>query len=73
MIKNYIVEELDCAHCAAKIEEAVGKLPGVSKSTLTFLTQKLVVEVDDAHASTLTASIKKIMKDVEPDAELVEK
>lgn len=38
MKKTYILEDLDCAHCASKIEEAVGKLDGVTKSTVTLLT-----------------------------------
>ena len=44
MRKTYILEELDCAHCAGEIEAAVGKLEGVTKSTVTFLTQKLTIE-----------------------------
>ena len=62
MIKTYILEDLDCAHCAGKIEEAVGKLDGVKKSTCTLLTQKLVVDVEDDKAASLTAEVKKIVK-----------
>ena len=51
MKKTYILEDLDCAHCAALIEEKVGKLDGVTKSTVTLLTQKLVVEVEDDKAN----------------------
>ena len=47
MIKTYILEDLDCAHCAGKIEESVAKLDGVKKSTCTLLTQKLVVDIED--------------------------
>lgn len=73
MIKTYILEELDCAHCAGMIEDAVGKIPGVNKSTLTFLTQKLVVDVEDSKASSLLKEIKKIVKKLEPDVEIIEK
>ena len=72
MTKTYILEDLDCAHCAAKIEEEVGKLEGVIKSTCTFLTQKLVVELDDAADKDITKMIKKIVKKLEPDVEVVE-
>ncbi len=72
MKKTYILEDLDCAHCAAKIEEEVGKLEGVIKSTCTFLTQKLVVELDDAADKDITKMIKKIVKKLEPDVEVVE-
>ena len=73
MIKTYILEDLDCAHCAGKIEEAVGKLEGVNKSTCTLLTQKLVVDVEDDKAAGLTAEVKKIVKKYEPDVEVIEK
>lgn len=73
MIKTYILEDLDCAHCAGKIEEEVGRLEGVKKSTCTLLTQKLVVDVEDDKAAGLTAEVKKIVKKFEPDVEVVEK
>lgn len=72
MKKTYILEDLDCAHCAAKIEEEVGKLEGVTKSTCTFLTQKLVVELDDTADKDITKMVKKIVKKLEPDVEVVE-
>ena len=73
MKKTYILEDLDCAHCAGLIEESVGKLPGVSKSVVTLLTQKLVVEVEDDKADGLVKEIKKIVKKYEPDVEVIEK
>ena len=59
--KVFILEDLDCAHCAAKIEKAVGELEGVSSSNCTFLTQKLTVEVDDDKAAGLFKQIKKAL------------
>ncbi len=72
MRKTYILEDLDCANCAAKIEEAVGKLDGVSKSTVTLLTQKLVIEVEEDKASSIVKDIRAIVKKFEPDGEEVE-
>ncbi len=73
MIKTYILEDLDCAHCAGKIEEDVGKLAGVTKSTVTLLTQKLVVDAEESALGTLLADIKKIVKKYEPDVAVHEK
>lgn len=73
MKKTYILEDLDCANCAAKIEEEVGKLDGVHQSTVTLLTQKLVIEVDEDKAKGILKDIKKIVKKFEPDVEVVEK
>ncbi len=73
MKKTYILEDLDCAHCAAEIEAAIGKLDGITSSTVSFLTQKLVVEVEDAKAAGIIKEIKKVVKKYEPDVEVVEK
>ena len=73
MKKIYLLEDLDCAHCAQKIEKEVAKLQGVTESKVTFLTQKLTVEVDEEKAGSLLNEIKKIVKKVEPDVTVVEK
>lgn len=73
MLKTYLLEDLDCAHCAGKIEADVAKLPGVSKSTVTLLTQKLTVEIADEAAAGLTKEVKKIVKKYEPDVAVIEK
>lgn len=73
MKKTYMLEDLDCAHCAAKIEEAVGKLDGVSKSSVTLLTQKLVIEVEDEKAAAIGKEIKAVVGKYEPDVEVIEK
>lgn len=73
MKKVFLLEDLDCAHCAEKIAREVGKLEGVTDSKVTFLTQKLTVEVEDAKAGALLAEIKKIVKKVEPDVTVIEK
>ncbi len=73
MKKVYILEDLDCAHCAALIEEEVGKLDGVSKSTLAFLTQKLTIEVEEEKALAVEKAIIDIVKKKEPDVTVVAK
>lgn len=73
MKKTYILEDLDCAHCATLIEEKVGKLEGVSESRVTLLTQKLAVEVSEDKAAGLLKEIIKIVKKLEPDVKVREK
>lgn len=73
MKKVFLLEDLECAHCAGKIEREVAKLEGVSESKVTFLTQKLTVEVDEANAGSLLTAVKKIVKKVEPDVTVIEK
>lgn len=47
MKKTYKMENLDCANCAAKMETAIGKLPGVEKVSVNFLMQKLTIEAEE--------------------------
>lgn len=48
MKKRFSMENLDCANCAAKMEAAISKLDGVQSCTISFMTQKLTLEADDA-------------------------
>ncbi len=74
MKKNYILEDLDCANCAAKIEDAAGKLAGVVSSKCTFLTQKLALELEDgADVASITKEVKAIVAKLEPDVTVIEK
>ena len=47
MKKTFKLIDLDCANCAAKMEDAIKKLPGVTGATVSFLTQKMTIEADD--------------------------
>ena len=72
MKKTYLIEDLCCANCANKIETAIQKLDGVTSASLNFIAQKLFVEFEDRIASTITDSITKIAKKVEPDVSIEE-
>lgn len=69
--KKYEVHNLDCAHCASKIEHAVAQLEGVGSANLDFVTRSFVVTVDEEHAPSLQKNIEKIIAKMEPDAKLV--
>ena len=60
--------EVDCANCAAKLENALSKVEGVEEVTVNFLTQKLTLTApDDRFDQVLQAVIAKAKK-IEPDA-----
>ena len=67
MRKTYKLIDLDCAHCAAKMEAAIQKIDGVSEASVSFLTQKLTVEADDSRFDDILKQIVKACKKVEPD------
>ena len=71
MKKVFELEDLDCAHCAAKMQEAVSKIDGVTGVTVNFLSQKMTLEADDdKFDKVLKQAIKEIAK-VEPDCTVV--
>ena len=59
--------EVDCANCAAKLEDAIKKIDGVDDAKVNFLAQKLtLVAADDIFESVLDQVIK-TAKRIEPD------
>ncbi len=74
MTKTFILEDLDCAHCAEKIQNEVAAIAGVISSKCTLLTQKLKIELtDDADITAVTKEIKSIVNKFEPDVTVIEK
>ena len=67
MRKTYKLIDLDCAHCAAKMEAAIQKIDGVSDASVSFLTQKLTVEAEDGRFEEIMKQVVKACKKVEPD------
>ena len=71
MKKHFKLRDLDCANCAAKMEDAIRKLPGVNSTTVSFMTQKLTLDADDARFDEILQQAVKICKKVEPDCTIV--
>ncbi|MBE6595152.1 MAG: heavy-metal-associated domain-containing protein [Ruminococcaceae bacterium] len=71
MKKVFALEDLDCAHCAARMEEGIRKLPGVLEVSVNFLTQKLTLEAEDAVFDKVLKEAVKICRRIEPDCTVV--
>ena len=71
MKKHFKLQDLDCGNCAAKMEEAIKKLDGVNSATVSFMTQKLTLDADDARFDEILQQAVKICKKVEPDCTIV--
>ena len=69
--KVFEMEDVDCANCARKMEEAVAKLEGVQSCTITFMTQKMTLEYDEDNEKKLFKEIQKTIKKIEPDTSVV--
>ena len=59
MKKKFKMENLDCANCAAKMEEQIRKIPGVQEANMNFMTQKLTLEADDERFDEILAEAQK--------------
>lgn len=70
MKKIFILEDLDCANCAAKIENGINELDCVNKASVTFMTKKLVLEADEDNMDKAIEEATKIIKKIEPDVEM---
>ncbi len=65
MKKKFILEDLECANCASKMERAINELDGVKEATVNFMTQKLVIEGEDEKMPTIVQEVEKIVKKIE--------
>ena len=67
MKKKFKLQDLDCANCAAKMEEAIKKLEGVSAATVSFMAQKMPIEADDSRFDEIMKEVVSVCRKVEPD------
>ncbi len=71
MKKTYKLIDLDCANCAAKMEERIRKLDGVIDASVSFLTQKMTIESVGDDQTALMVKVAAVCKKVEPDCEII--
>ena len=71
MKKKFKLEDLDCANCAAKMENAIKKIDGVNDATMSFMTQKLTVDADDERFDAIMDEIVAVCAKVEPDMRIL--
>ena len=71
MTKTYKMQDLDCANCARKMEDAIRKLDGVAEVHVNFLTQKMILTADDARFDEIVKEAVKQIRRVDPDCSVV--
>lgn len=67
MRKAFKLQDLDCANCAAKMENAIKGIDGVKSATVGFMTQKLVIEADDDRFDAVLDEAERACRKIEPD------
>ncbi len=71
MKKTFNLSDLDCAHCAAKMESEIAKIKGVDSVNINFIAQKLTIEAADDIFDEIIKKAQDIIKKIEPDCEIV--
>ena len=67
MRKASKLQDLDCANCAAKMENGIKNIEGVKSASISFMTQKLVLEADDDRFEAVLDEAQHACKKFEPD------
>lgn len=67
--KVYILQNLGCAHCAAKMEDKINELPGVTAATITYTTKQLRLSAADPDK--YLPEVQKICTSIESEVTVV--
>ncbi|MDV0443422.1 cation transporter [Methanorbis rubei] len=67
MKKTFRMENLECAHCAALMETGIRKIDGVSEASISFMTQKLIIDAEETRFDTIMTEVRNVCKKIEPD------
>ena len=69
---NFKIKGLDCANCAAELERAISKVKGVEKVTISFMAEKMILELEDENRENIMKEVEKIIHREEPDVTIKE-
>ena len=73
MKKKFKLQDLDCANCAAKMEDAIKKIPGVNDANVRFMMQKMTVDAEDDKFDAIMEEVVRVCAKVEPDCKILMK
>ncbi len=71
MKKKFKMENLDCANCAAKMEDLIRKIPGVHEANMNFMTQKLTLDAEDERFDEILSEAQKCCDRVDKGCRIV--
>ncbi|MEY8523033.1 heavy-metal-associated domain-containing protein [bacterium 1XD8-76] len=71
MKKKFKLEDLDCANCAAKMEDAIKKISGVTDANVSFMAQKMTIEAEDDRFDEIMKEVAAVCAKVEPDCKIL--
>ena len=69
MNMKFKIKGLDCANCAAELEREIQKIEGVTKVSISFMTERMEVEYESSEEE-IIKKIQKVIKSEEPDVSI---
>lgn len=70
MKKKFKVIDVDCANCAAKMESLIKKIDGVNDASLNFMTQRLIIDAEDARFDEIVKEADACMRKIDSGAHI---
>ncbi len=70
MKMKFKIKGLDCANCAAELEREIQKIEEIQSATISFMTERMVIEFNDSKEEEIVEKIRKVVKREEPDVVL---
>ena len=71
MKKKFKLQDLDCANCAAKMEDAIKKIAGVNDASVSFMMQKMTIDAEDDRFDAIMDQVVAACAKVEPDCKIL--
>ena len=69
---KFKIKGLECANCAAELERAIQKVDGVESATISFMAERMTIEIDEERKEEVIEKVNKVVKKEEPDVTLKE-
>ncbi len=67
MVKVLKMENLECAHCAEKMERKISKIEGVHSVSISFMAQKMILDCEDGDEKGILEKVREAVRSVEKD------
>ena len=71
MKKVFKMVDLDCANCAAKMEDAIRRIEGVESVSVSYITQRLTLVAGDDKFDDIVRQAQKVCRRIEPDCRII--
>ncbi|MGN1070606.1 MAG: cation transporter [Candidatus Fimadaptatus sp.] len=71
MRKVFKMEDLDCANCAAKMEDAISRIEGVESVSVSYIMQRLTLVASDDKFDDIVRQAQKVCRRIEPDCRII--